>query len=100
MDAPSEPRSSPPSKSHGPGGFLRTFDLGLKPCEIQASTLIPAKRYDFICMVEFSELTRNLIPGSELRILEDSSLTIGFDEPEVFKDAIFGFIVCSSENGA
>ena len=76
-----------------PGGCLRTFDLRDRLSSIKAPTLILAGRHDWICPPEFSEEIHRLIPGSDLRIFEESSHSIGSDEPQAFRDAIAGFLV-------
>jgi proline iminopeptidase len=81
------------NRAHGPGGFLRSFDLRPELGAITAPTLILAGRHDWICAPEFSEEMHQLIPGSDLRIFEESSHSIGGDEPQKFLDAVAGFIV-------
>jgi proline iminopeptidase len=81
------------NKAHGPGGFLRTFDLRPQLGAITAPTLIVAGRHDWICAPEFSAEIGALIPDSDLRIFEDSGHTIGGDEPQKLLDAIAGFLV-------
>lgn len=76
----------------GPGGFLRTFDLRPELQRITAPTLILAGRHDWVCAPEFSEEIHRLIPGSDLRIFEDSGHSIGGDEPQALQDAIAGFL--------
>ena len=63
-----------------PGGFLQTYDLRPELGRITAPTLILAGRHDWICPPEFSEEIHRLIPGSDLRIFEDSSHSIRGDE--------------------
>ena len=46
-----------------------------------------------MCAPEFSEELHRLIPGSDLRIFEDSAHTIAADEPQRCFDAIAGFVV-------
>jgi proline iminopeptidase len=75
------------------GGFLRTFDLRPELPRITAPTLILAGRHDWICPPEFSEEIHRLIPGSELRIFEESSHSIRADETQAFLDAVKGFVV-------
>ena len=75
------------------GGFLRNFDLRPELPRITAPTLILAGRHDWICPPEFSEEIHRLIPGSELRIFEESSHSIRADEPQALFDAIKGFVV-------
>lgn len=80
------------NRAHGPGGFLRSFDLRPELGAITAPTLVVAGRHDWICPPEFSEEMHRLIPGSELRIFEESSHSVGSDEPEAFLDAVAGFV--------
>jgi proline iminopeptidase len=83
----------PLNRAHGPDGFLRTFDLRPELCAIRAPTLILAGRHDWICAPEFSEEIHRNIPGSDLRIFEESAHSIGGDEPQQFLDAVAGFVV-------
>jgi proline iminopeptidase len=76
-----------------PGGFLQTYDLRPELANITAPTLVMAGRHDWICPVEFSEEIHRLIPGSDLRIFENSSHSIRGDETEGLLDAIAGFVV-------
>jgi len=84
------------NRAHGPEGFLRTLDLRPELSSITAPTLILAGRHDWICAPEFSQEIHRLIPGSDLRIFEESSHSIGGDEPEKFLDVIAGFLVYNS----
>ena len=88
-----EPSPEPLNRAFGPAGFLRTFDLRPELARIDAPTLILAGRHDWICPPEFSEEIHALIPGSGLRIFEDSSHSIRFDEPVALLDAITRFVV-------
>lgn len=81
------------NRAHGPDGFLRSFDLRPELGAITAPTLILAGRHDWICAPEFSEEIHRLIAGSELRIFEESSHSVGSDEPQKFLDAVTGFLV-------
>jgi proline iminopeptidase len=81
-----------------PGGFLQTLDLRPELGRITAPTLILAGRHDWICAPEFSEEIASLIPGSDLRIFENSSHSIRADEPEAMLDAIAGFVVYNNGN--
>ncbi len=83
----------PLNRAFGPDGFLRSFDLRPELSRIAAPTLILAGRHDWICPVEFSEEIHRLIPGSDLRVFEESSHSIRADEPEAMLDAIRGFLV-------
>jgi proline iminopeptidase len=83
----------PLNLAHGPSGFLRSFDLRPELPRIAVPTLILAGRHDWICAPEFSEEMHRLIPGSDLRIFEQSSHSIGADEPQQMLDAIAGFLV-------
>ena len=88
-----EPSPEPLNRAFGPAGFLRTFDLRPELARIDAPTLILAGRHDWICPPEFSEEIHALIPGSDLRIFEDSSHSIRVDEPVALLDAITRFVV-------
>lgn len=79
--------------AYKPGGFLRNFDLRPELHAITAPTLIIAGRHDWICPPEYSEEIHQFIPHSDLRVFEESSHSIGGDEPQGFIDAIFGFLV-------
>jgi proline iminopeptidase len=83
----------PINRAFGPDGFLRCFDLRGELGRITAPTLILAGRHDWICPVEFSEEISRLIPGSDLRVFENSSHSIRADEPMAMVDAILGFVV-------
>jgi proline iminopeptidase len=80
------------NQAFGPGGFLRRLDLRPELARITAPTLILAGRHDWICPPEFSEEIHRLIPGSTLRIFEDSSHSIRVDEPEALRAAIADFV--------
>lgn len=80
------------NRAHGPDGFLRYLDLRPELRAITAPTLIIAGRHDWRCPPEFSEEIHRLIPGSDLRIFEESGHRVGADEPEKLFDAIFGFL--------
>jgi proline iminopeptidase len=82
----------PLNRAFGPGGFLRSYDLRPGLAGITAPTLILAGRHDWICAPEFSEEIHRLIPGSELRIFENSSHSIRADEPAAMIDAIASFV--------
>jgi proline iminopeptidase len=81
------------NRAHGPEGILRNYDLRPELGKITAPTLILAGRHDWICPPEFSEEIAQLIPGSDLRIFEHSAHAISSDEPELFLDAVAGFVV-------
>ena len=87
------------NRAFGPGGFLRSYDLRPELANIVAPTLIIAGRHDWICAPEFSEEIHRLIPGSDLRIFEESSHSVRVDEPQKLIDAISGFIVYQPRNG-
>jgi len=84
-------------RAHGPAGFLRSFDLRPELGAITAPTLILAGRHDWICAPEFSEEMHRLIPGSVLRIFEESSHSIGSDESEAFLAVVTGFLTGSAK---
>ncbi|MBI1773911.1 MAG: alpha/beta hydrolase [Proteobacteria bacterium] len=81
------------NRAFAPKGFMHSYDLRPELKNITAPTLILAGRHDWICPPEFSEEIHRLIPGSDLRIFENSSHSIRGDEPEALSDAISGFIV-------
>ena len=82
------------NRAFAPGGFLREgYDLRPELARITAPTLILAGRHDWICPPEFSAEIHRLIPGSDLRIFEESSHSIRGDEPQKLIDAIAGFVV-------
>jgi proline iminopeptidase len=87
----------PINRAFAPGGFLRDFDLRTELAAITAPTLILAGRHDWICAPEFSEEIHRLIPGSDLRVFEESAHSIGGDEPQQFLDAVAGFVVYKSK---
>jgi proline iminopeptidase len=80
------------NRAFAPGGFLQSYDLRPELRAITAPTLILAGRHDWICPPEFSEEIHRLIPGSDLRIFEESSHSIRADEPQKMIDAIAGFV--------
>ncbi|MBN9061374.1 MAG: alpha/beta fold hydrolase, partial [Rhizobiales bacterium] len=81
------------NQAFAPGGFLRSYDLRPELKNIVAPTLIIAGRHDWICPPEFSEEIHRLIPGSDLRVFDESSHSVRVDEPEKLVDAIQGFLV-------
>ncbi len=83
---------APINRAFGPDGFLRRYDLRPDLGRITAPTLILAGRHDWICPPEFSEEIHALIPGSTLRIFEDSSHSIRADEPDAMRAAIVAFV--------
>lgn len=85
------------NRAYAPGGFMRNLDLRSELENIKAPTLILAGRHDWICAPEFSQEIHALIPGSDLRIFEESAHTIASDEPESFFDAVAGFLVYKNE---
>ena len=82
----------PLNRAFGPGGTLRHFDLRPEVAAIRVPTLILAGRHDWICPPAFSEELHRLIPGSQLRVFEDSSHTIRADEPAALNEAIRAFV--------
>jgi len=76
-----------------PGGFMHTMDLRPELAAIRAPTLIIAGRHDWICAPEFSEEIHRLIPGSKLRIFEESSHSIRVDEPERLRKETLEFVL-------
>jgi proline iminopeptidase len=81
------------NRAFAPGGCMLQYDLRPELSRITAPTMIIAGRHDWICPPEFSEEIHRLIPGSDLRIFEESSHSIRIDEPQKFLDAVAGFVV-------
>ncbi len=75
------------------GGFLHRFDLRPELGRITAPTLVMAGQHDWICPPEFSEEIARLIPGTELRLFENSSHTIRADEPQALLEALTSFVI-------
>jgi len=88
------------NRAFAPGGFLRQFDLRPELARITAPTLVLGGRHDWICPPEFQEEIHRLIPGSDLRIFEESSHSIRGDEPQALFDAIAGFVVYKTRSGS
>ena len=86
------PSPEPLNRAFGPGGFLRRMDLRPELPQITAPALILAGRHDWICAPEFSEELHALLPGSRLRIFEDSGHSIRVDQPEEMLQEIRAFI--------
>jgi proline iminopeptidase len=84
------------NQAYGPSGFIWNVDVRPELKSITAPTLILAGRYDWICAPEFSEEIHRLIPGSDLRIFEESAHAVAGDEPQRFLDAVAGFLVYTS----
>jgi proline iminopeptidase len=80
-----------------PDGYMRRFDLRPELHAIRAPTLILAGRHDWICPPEFSEEIHRHIPGSQLRIFEQSSHAIRTDESQKFLDAVASFVGCTTQ---
>jgi proline iminopeptidase len=68
------------------------MDLRPELPRITAPTLILAGRHDWICAPEFSEEIHALMPGSRLRIFEESSHSVRVDAPEAMIDEILAFV--------
>jgi proline iminopeptidase len=81
------------NRAFAPGGWIEHYDLRPELSRITAPTMIIAGRHDWICAPEFSEEIHRLIPGSDLRIFEESSHSIRNDEPQKFLDAVAEFVV-------
>ena len=63
-------------------------DLG----KVDVPTLVLVGRHDFICGVRWAEELHELIPGSRLRILENSGHFGHFEEPAAFAEAVTRFV--------
>lgn len=75
----------------GFGGFLRTFDVTKDIKSLNIPTLVVGARHDWITPVEHSEWIHQLMPNSELVILEDSSHSVLADAREQFLEAVLDF---------
>jgi len=75
----------------GFGGFLREYDVpeGIRTLDIPS--LVVGARHDWITPVEHSEWIHELMPNSELVILENSSHSILADAREEFLQAVLNF---------
>ncbi len=82
----------PLNRAFGPGGVLRGFDLRAEIAGITVPTLVLAGQHDWICPPDFSEEIHRLIPGSQLRVFQDSSHSIRADEPDALNAAIRAFV--------
>ena len=82
----------PLNRAFGPGGVLRRFDLRAEIAGITVPTLVLAGQHDWICPPDFSEEIHRLIPGSQLRVFQDSSHSIRADEPDALNAAIRAFV--------
>jgi proline iminopeptidase len=82
----------PLNRAFGPGGVLRGFDLRGEIAGITVPTLVLAGRHDWICPPHFSEEIHRLIPGSQLRIFEESNHSIRVDEPEALNALLRDFV--------
>ena len=91
------PSPEPLNRAFGPGGVLRDFDLRPELPRITAPTLILAGRHDWICPPEFSEELHALLPGSRLRVFEDSSHSLRVDAPERLRAEILAFTATPGE---
>lgn len=82
----------PLNAAFAPGGFLHAMDLRPELAAIRVPTLVVAGRHDWICALEFSEEIHHLIPGSRLRIFEESSHSVRIDEPARLREEILDFL--------
>jgi proline iminopeptidase len=77
-------------------GFLRDYDIRDQLHKITAPTLVIGGRHDWILPPQMSEELASLIPNADLRIFEESSHSVLFDETEKLFDVIRGFVVYNS----
>ena len=84
------------NRGYAPGGCLRSFDLRPELRLIKAPTLIMAGRHDWMCAPEYSEEIHRHIPGSDLRIFEESGHSIFGDEQRQALDVLADFVVYNS----
>lgn len=76
----------------GFGGFLKEFDLTEAIRTLKIPTLVVGAKYDWITPVKHSYWIHELIPESDLVILENSSHSIFNDEKEKFLIEALKFI--------
>ena len=69
-------------------------DLG----SLTVPTLVLVGRHDVICGVRWAEELHELIPGSELVILENSGHFGHLEEPEAFAKAVRAFVEAPAGN--
>ena len=62
---------------------------------LRVPTLIVVGRFDVICGVRWAEELHKLIPGSQLRVLENSGHLGHLEEPEAFSEAVTAFVTAS-----
>lgn len=76
----------------GFGGFLREYDVteGIK--SLHVPTLVIGGRHDWITPVAHSYWIHELMPASELVILENSAHSVLSDEREKFLEVVLSFI--------
>lgn len=72
--------------------FVNDYDVTDQLDTITAPTLVIGARHDWICAPEFSELIASRIPGSDLRIFENSGHSVTADEQQGFLDVVRGFL--------
>lgn len=82
----------PLNAAFAPGGFFHAMDLRPEIASIRVPTLVIAGRHDWICAPEFSEEIHRLIPGSRLRVFEESSHSVRVDEPAGLRREILDFL--------
>lgn len=83
--------------NRGFGDFLREFDLTDELSGIRVPTLVMCGRHDWICPPSQSEEIAGLIPGSWLKVMEDSSHSVLTDERQAALDLIRGFLAYAQE---
>jgi proline iminopeptidase len=83
------------------GVFISGLDADLTPDQIddrealgsvKVPTLVIVGRHDVICGVRWSEELRDLIPGAELVVLENSGHMGHVEEPDAFARAVANFV--------
>jgi proline iminopeptidase len=74
------------------GGYLREWDVVDELPRITAPTLVIAARHDWITAPEFSIEIAQRIPGSELRMFDNSGHAVQVDEHDAFIDVVRGWL--------
>jgi len=89
---------SPDAINAAYGGFLRSYDVRDELHKITAPTLVIGARHDWITAPEFSTEIAQRIPGSDLRIFENSGHNVYTDECDAFIDVVRGFLTYTPQS--
>jgi proline iminopeptidase len=78
--------------NQGFGGFLRSFDYTDRLGEIRCTTLVIGAAHDWICPPSHSREIAQKVPRAHLKIFDHSGHSVAADEPELYLQAIRGFL--------